>query len=718
MKHQQALPDPQKKSLKRRPDPGNLMLLLYPLCIFFLLLLVGFTKASAGERVTADSFDLDEVRQGELLLPDSNGKPLAATQLYQDVQITVSGIVARVRLTQEFSNPTEEWLSGIYVFPLPDEAAVDRLRMKVGEREIIGEIREKKEAEAVFQQAAAEGRKSSLVVQNRPNLFTTKVANIGPGEKIIITLEYQQHTSFKDGVFSLRYPLAVTPRYIPGVPQATGEEKMPQKLAFDKATGWAQDTDRVPDASQITPPQTLAEYQQPNIRFVVDLAPGFTLGRTESLYHHFEKTTVADDHCLLRTKELVLSDHDVVLEWAPQATGTSAALFAEQRGDDAYKLLMLMLPDEKPDVTEPREVVFILDVSGSMAGPSIRQAKHAVREALLKLDPSDLFNIISFNSTADRLFSSARPATMANLAVGERYLDLLVADGGTEMASALHLAFDEGREASSLLRQIVFLTDGAVGNEQELFTLIGRGLGKSRLFTVGIGAAPNSYFMSRAAAMGRGTYTYIANIAEVRTKVSALLEKLRFPGITDLAITLPDSSEVEIYPKPIPDLYYGEPLVVAIRERGGNGMLRVTGKRGGKSFSLELVTEGAASRPGIATLWARKKIRHEMEELYFGKDEAAVKKSILGTALEHQLVSQYTSLVAVDQKVTRPKEAELHQDLIPTPAPRGLQLDAIFGGASQTATPATLLMISGAVLFLLSIIFLIANMVWLRCSSN
>ncbi len=718
MKQHQNTPKQKNSSQKYRPDPGNLMLLLYPLGIFLFLLLVGLANAEAAERALVDRFDVDEVRQGALFFPDSSGRPQAAAQLHQDVQITVSGIVARVRLTQEFNNSSEEWLSGIYVFPLPDEAAVDRLRMTIGEREIIGEIREKEEAEAMFQKAAAQGRKSSLVAQNRPNLFTTRVANVAPGEKISITLEYQQQTLFKDGVFSLRYPLAVTPRYIPGVPQAAGEERMPRQLAFDAATGWAQDTDQVPDASQITPPQILAEYQQPSVRFAIDLAPGFALSRTESLYHDFAKTVVAEDHCQLFAEGLILSDHDVVLEWTPQGAGTCAALFAEQRGDDAYKLLMLMIPQEKPDIAQPREVVFILDVSGSMAGPSIRQAKHAVREALLKLDASDLFNIISFNSTANRLFSSARPATMDNLAVGERYLDLLVADGGTEMASALKLAFDEGREASSLLRQIVFLTDGAVGNEQELFRLIDRGLGKSRLFTVGIGAAPNSYFMSRAAVMGRGTYTYIGDIAEVRSKVSALLEKLRFPGITDLAITLPESSDVEMYPKPIPDLYYGEPLVVTIRERGGNGKLQVTGRRNGKPFSLDVASDGAASRPGIATLWARKKIRDEMEKLYLGKDEAAVKKSILATALEHQLVSQYTSLVAVDQKITRPKEAELHQDTIPTPAPRGLQLEAIFGGGSHTATPAALLMVSGTLLFFLSIIFLIANMVWLKCSSK
>ena len=711
MKHEST---PQSSPSPRRDrhailDPGNLLLLLYPTMILVLLLLVGIVRAEAS--ASAPQFDPDSIRQGELLLPDPEGRPVAATQLRQDIQVTVTGVVARVQLTQEFVNSGDEWLTGIYVFPLPDEAAVDRLRMRVGEREIVGEIREKAEAERIFREAAAEGRKSSLLAQNRPNLFTTSVANIGPKEMVQVTMEYQQQVQFQNGVFSLRYPLAVTPRYIPGTPVNDERVVRAERIAFD-ATGWARDTDRVPDASKITPPQIASPDQQPSVRLTIDLAAGFPLARLDSLYHPLQRTELGENRFRLNAEQLHAADHDIVLEWVPESREIAAALFSETMAGETYRLLMVMAPGAPSGKPAPRELVFILDVSGSMAGPSIRQAKQALRQALAELQPDDRFNVISFSSSAHRLFAMSRPASSANLAIGDRYLAGLKADGGTEMREALELALS-GEASSGLMRQVVFLTDGAVGNEAELFSLIGKGIGTSRLFTVGIGAAPNAYFMTRAATLGRGTYTYIGNVDEVGRKVSDLLYKLRYPAITNLHIAGADE-RMEIYPSPLPDLYHGEPLVLAIRKQGDGGTMQLVGRQGDHPFTLQVDTSASGLRPGIAALWARKKIRSEMEALSLGKDEAVVRDAVLRTALEHQPVSYYTSLVAVDSEVTRPESAEPGVDLIPTPAPRGLQMEMIFGGGSRTATPATALLLAGLLMVTSALLLRNGRTPWAR----
>ncbi len=695
------LPLAHETEKKAAPDPGNLMLLVYTITIALIIICGGFISSDASEIPTEksdlQSFRLEDVQQGELLLPGLGTSAAPAVLLAQDVKITVSGIAARVKVAQTFSNTSPDWVDGVYVFPLPDESAVDRLRMKVGEREIVGEIHERAEAKAIYEKTREEGRKTSLLAQNRPNIFTTRVANIGPGENVTIVIEYQQVVQYANEVFSLRFPMAITPRYMPGKIISTVENRT---LTFSDE-GWAQDTDQVPDASEISPPVAAADSGDgPMIRLSVDLVSGMALSRLESLYHTMQIDETDKSHYDLTFTGEVLADRDFVLEWqAEKSEQASAALLAEEKDGDRYLTLMLMPPQEAAKVHVPREVVFILDVSGSMAGPSIAQAKEALRSALLKLRPVDRFNVISFNNNAHSFFPTSVPGTEENRARANTYLRALQADGGTEMQPALELALD-GSYQRERLRQVIFLTDGAVGNEDALFALINQRLGGSRLFTVGIGSAPNSYFMTRAARFGRGTYTYIGDLNEVQLKIDALLSKISTPAITDIQITGADGNaiELEAYPSPIPDLYFGEPLVAALKVRGDLSVFNVSGNQLGKPWEYTIKTNGSGSRPGIATLWARKKIASEMQSLALGADPETVKKTILSTALSHQLVSKYTSLVAVDKVVSKPKENSSHKEVVQTAAPRGLQMQAVFGGGSRTATPSAMHMMLGALL--------------------
>ncbi len=709
-----------EKQKKDAPDPGNLMLLIYTITIALIIICGGIISADASELPVesndAQTFRLEDVQQGELLLPGLGTSAAPAVLLAQEVRITVSGIAARVKVSQTFSNTSPDWVDGVYVFPLPEESAVDRLRMLVGEREIIGEIHEKAEAKAIYEKAKQEGRKTSLLAQNRPNIFTTRVANIGPGENVTIVIEYQQMVQYSNEVFSLRFPMAITPRYMPGNVQAPTENRT---LTFSNE-GWAHDTDQVPDASEISPPVAAAgSGEGPTMKLSVDLVSGMVLSRLESLYHTMKIDEMAENQFALAFTGEVLADRDFVLEWqAEKKAQASAALLSETQDGNRYLSLMLMPPQESAKVYVPREVVFILDVSGSMAGPSIAQAKEALHSALVKLRPVDRFNIISFNNTAHSLFHGSVPGTEDNLVTAQKYLSALKADGGTEMKQALELALD-GEFQRERLRQVIFLTDGAVGNEDALFALINHRLGDSRLFTVGIGSAPNSYFMKRAASVGRGTYTYIGDLNEVQVRIDKLLSKISTPAITDIQIKAADGSELELeaYPNPIPDLYFGEPLVSALKVKGEISAFKVSGNQLGKSWEYTIDTSGSSSRPGLAALWARKKISSEMQSLALGADPEKVKKTILATALSHQLVSKYTSLVAVDKIVSKPKASQSSKEVVKTAAPRGMQMQAVFGGGSRTATPSALHLLAGSLLLLTAgILHILRRRVWIKWS--
>ncbi len=681
-------------------DPGAILIIVYLATIVFFVLLGSFTQAEeAPAQSDWQEMRMDEVAGGELLVRSGDGELYARTPLLdQQVEITIHGMIATTLLRQRFKNDSDQWLEAVYVFPLPDESGVMQMRMRVGDREIIGRVKEKNEARETYLRAREQGRKTSLLAQKRPNIFSMAVANIPPAGEIEVEIGYQDTVLLDNGIFSYRFPMVVGPRYIPG----TAIEKREQPLSFDEG-GWAVDTDQVEDAAQITPP-VMPEGAQPRhpVELSLRLYAGFPVRDLSSLYHGVKIDREDAQSYRLRFDGRVHADRDFVIEYAAaNADMVAAALFTETKGDEIFGYLLVNPPVEEIQSPLPREVVFVVDVSGSMAGPSIRQAKTALVRAIASLAPSDSFDIIAFNSTAWSLFDRVLEASDENKDKAQRRLRRLQADGGTEIASALELALDGGSTRRGM-RQIVFLTDGAVGNEGALFTMIADRLGDSRLFTVGIGSAPNSYFMTRAAAAGRGSYSHIGRIEEVETTMAALFEKLAKPMVTSLELVDADGSVMEIYPHPLPDLYHGEPVVAVFKSRRSVEMLDLRGSFLGRPWSMQIETGEGERRSGIttgiATLWARKKIRALMDQLHQGGVEEEVRRQVTETALEHQLVSRYTSLVAVEEQVARPETAELTRQQVKTNLPQGWQYTKVFGTAAQTGTRSPLLLVIGLLL--------------------
>ncbi len=673
-------------------------------CWVILLIIV---LASSPQPAAAADPTPDEMQSGSLMLRMQSGY-VSAALLNTDVQMDISGLVARVAVRQEFENTSSEWLEGVYVFPLPDEAAVDQMRLRIGERFIEGEIQEKEHAKKTYEQAKRAGKKTSLVEQQRANLFTTSVANIAPGEKVVVEIEYLEDVRFDEGQFSIRFPMTLTPRYVSGDP-------LPDK----QGSGWSSDTDRVPDASLITPPQVTAS-QGHKLSLTANVNAGMPLDIIASRYHPVSVSKAEDRYQVTMSAGSSPMDHDFELFWRAVPSAVPRAMsFVENVQGKPYYLLMVLPPDRDTSEVQPipREVIFIIDTSGSMHGVSMQQAKQAVQLALRGLTVGDRFNIIEFNSVTTSLYPSSQQADDSRLREAAAFVKSLQANGGTEMRPALAQALDSPASEAHL-RQVVFVTDGSVGYEDELFNMIESKLGAARLFTVGIGSAPNSWFMRKAAEAGRGSFTFISALHEVQEKMERLFRKLSRPQVTDIDVQWPSSVMTDSFPAIIPDLYQGEPIVVKVEASGellDSDIVQVSGQSPAGSWQAQLSLHPAIESPGVAALWARARIDELLDVERRNSEPDEIRRLIVETALTHHLVSKYTSLVAVDKTPVRPANDPLNSQQVPNLLPYGQSANAIFGFPA-TASNGPIMRLTGLLAVMLALSLLLIRRSNLRRS--
>ncbi len=665
----------------------EIILIFIALSVFTL---AGLAAAVAQPRLVG----LGDIRSGGLLLNSKTpGKYVEAPRLQTDINVKITGLISRTVITQRFENPSSGWVEGIYVFPMPEDAAVDTLKMQIGDRFIEGLIKERKEAKRIYEEAKAQGKKASLIEQERPNMFTNSIANIGPGEIVIVQIEYQETVAQNKGVFSLRVPLVAAPRYLP--------DPVVLSVKFDSDTGLGQVgvSDPVADRSRITPPIARADENVKNpVSLSVMLDAGFPFSNLVSASHKIAVKTKSDTSAIIAlAKGEVPANKDLTFSWqAAPGQAPTAALFREKVGDDDFLLAIVTPPRPAIDSTVtavkiPREIIFVIDNSGSMAGPSIRQARQALLRALDRLKIDDRFNIIRFDDTMEELFPQTVAGDKENLNTAKRFVRNLTADGGTEMLAALKASLiDTSPTDTSSLRQVVFLTDGAIGNETQLFEEIVKNRGRSRIFTVGIGSAPNSFFMTRAAEYGRGTFTHIGSVKAVAKGMTELFEKLENPIMTDLAASWEGTGATDVSPETLPDLYAGEPVVIAAKMKKNGGALVLSGNLAGQPWLINLPLDKAASGEGIGKLWARRKIREYEGQRYISEDWKKLDGLILKTALAHHLVSRLTSLVAVDLTPTRAQGDKLASRKLPLELPQGWNFNKVFGETTPLLQKASL----------------------------
>lgn len=665
----------------------------------------------------------DDITQGTLEYFQQN-QVIQAFALDTQVSMDVSGLLNRVTVKQVFINDSDQWVNGRYLFPLPENAAVDSMQLRIGDKVIAGQIQPKKQALQTFENAKKQGKQASLLQQQRRNLFTSDVANLGPHEQLVVEISYQQKVEYRDGLFSLRFPLAITPRYNPQAEHIS--EQLP--LAMPSSANTA----------------TTVKHVRPalDVKMQVNIDAGFELTSLDSLYHPIKQSNVGN-HYSVNFAGKQIADRDFVLQWqanvgaVPQAatfyqTGkTHLADNSDERSETAqrqpnpvdnnlYSLVMLMPPSV--EVSEQhliaRELILVIDTSGSMSGQSITQAKQALQFALAGLRDIDSFNIIEFNSDVTMLSATPLSANSRNIGKANRFIQSLDADGGTEMRSALQTALvdsvqqnlEQTDTRSDMLRQVIFMTDGAVGNEHELYQLINDQLGDSRLFTVGIGSAPNSDFMRRAATMGRGTFTYIGKESEVQQKIEQLLNKIEQPVLTNIGLYYLDGSVPDYWPTTISDLYQNEPLWVSIKSASHQQQpIIVSGNINGQYWQQQLDFEENQAAKGIDLLWANAQITSL--ELY--KDNASrdrVNKQVEALGLLYHLVTSQTSLVAVDVTpvnplIDNPIDVQLQPHM-----PHGLNAAESSQVLPQTGTASRLWLLIGFSLLGLGLL----HYLWLR----
>ncbi len=587
---------------------------------------------------------------GTLAATGADGRRFELVALDTDVRYQVSGLVAEATIRQRFSNHSEQWIEAQYRLPLPTGAAVHDLELTVGTRRIVGEIREKEAARAAYVEAAAEGRRAALVESSGEQLFRTAVANVAPGETISVDVRWSQEIRYRDARFGFVLPLTFTPRY-----------------------GEASTTAGSGDAR--------AQAAAPEVSVQVALDAGFDVARIDSPSHAIDVDVRGARHEVRLSAGKVRADRDFVLEWTPRlGEAPTAAVLTEHSGADTYALLML-LPRAELANPLPRELILVVDTSGSMLGESLEQARAAVDLALASLRPTDRFNVIRFASDTEALFDEAVTATPDDVRMAREWVAALRANGGTEMAGALERALRDA-PAAGHVRQVVFATDGAVEGSGALYALIDRQLGASRLFPIGIGSAPNAAFIERAATLGRGSATVIRDTGEVGQRMRELFDRLDRPALRDLELAWPVAAEMA--PARLPDLYAGEPLLVVARLAGAaSGRVDARGVLAAAPWSTSLPLARQAEAGGIARLWARRRIDSLEQSLDLGADPLEVRARVLELAQAQHLVTRYTSLVAVEQVVARPESADLASWRVANATPAGTL------GFAATATSAS-----------------------------
>ncbi len=623
--------------------------------------------------------------QGSLQVVDPNGASKAICPLkHTDVKAEISGFLARATVTQEFENPFKEKIEAVYTFPLPQNAAVDDMTMIVGDRTVRGKILQREEAEAVYEAAKTRGQTASLLNQERPNIFTQSVANILPGEKIKITISYVETLKYEDGAYEFSFPMVVGPRYVPG--NATGAQ----------GNGFAPDTDRVPDASRITPqpaPEGMRAGHDVSLEVAVDA--GVPIDGLTSKTHDVDIERPDDHRAVVRLKDQsTIPNKDFVLRYDVAGKKISDALLTHSSDKGGFFTLILQPPERVTveDVT-PKELVFVLDTSGSMSGFPIEKAKETMKLALDNLYPSDTFNLITFSGDEHILFSEPVPATKENLAKAQAFLESRQGGGGTEMMKAIKASMDPS-DAQNHVRIVVFMTDGYVGNDMEIIGEVQRHP-NARVFSFGIGNSVNRFLLDGMARYGRGEVEYVGLNDDGSAAARRMHERVRNPLLTDISIEWNGMPVSDVYPKTIPDLFSAKPVILTGRYTGGGkGTIRLKGKMSGRDFVREIPVDFAAQpqHDVLATLWARTRIDDLMSQDFNGAQRGTmkddVKQSIVKLGLDYRLMTQFTSFVAVEEMIVTDGGQPRRID-VPIEIPEGVNRTAVFGKDEEMSISAT-----------------------------
>ena len=650
------------------------------LCLLYVLIIMNPQNASAGQ----------PQGNSQLQIIGKDGKVTGFVPLkHTGIKTEISGFVARIEVTQEFENVLPDAVEAVYVFPLPHESAVDGMTMTVGDREIRAVIKERDEARKIYEQARNTGHTAALLDQERPNIFTQSVTNIPPNGTVQIKLSVLELLKYEAGTYEFAFPLVVGPRYIPGNPTSAGDH------------GTMPNSDQVPDASRISPPvagvHTDDAMAGHDVSMEVNLAAGVPVGDVESTSHKiFADRTGADSYHVTLADQAVLPNKDFILKYKVAGVGISDAILTHADKTGGYFTLILQPPDRPQEkALVPRQLIFVVDTSGSMWGFPLEMAKKTIQRALDNLRKDETFNLITFSGDTRILFPEPVPATPENVAKAKEVLAGAYGSGGTEMMKAIRTALgdDAGKDKpmeADPIRVVCFMTDGYVGNDADIIAEIKKH-SDARVFSFGIGTAVNRFLLTKMAEEGHGDVEFVTAPGEAQAAADRFYERVHSPVLTNIAIDWNGLPVTDVYPKDVRDLFSAKPIIITGRYSGSPaGKITIKGYQGTGDYSRTIPVDfssAGASNAALEKIWARHKVEDLMSQDWNGiqSGNSKYKAEIVQVGLEHSLATQFTSFVAVEERTVvsdgKPVKVE-----VPVELPEGVSPLAVPGEQSlQTA---------------------------------
>lgn len=606
---------------------------------------------------------------GGLYVQTTDRKQQAFTLSNTDVKGKISGNISRVEVTQTFQNPYDKPLEAIYVFPLPDQAAVDDMEIKIGDRVIKGDIKKREEAKEIYDRARKEGRTAGLLEQERDNIFTQSLANIKPGEQIKVTIRYTESLKFEQGDYEFVFPMVVGPRYIPGT-------------AIDPKGN----TTQVPDASRINPPVLKPETRSGNdITVSLQIDAGVPIRNLYSTSHRIDVQNNGETMQLKLAAGDNIPNKDLIVRYKISSDRTQPTILTTTT-DQGSHFATYLIPAiaYRADQIVPKDVVFLMDTSGSQSGDPIIKSRELMRRFINGLNPNDTFTIIDFSSTTRQLSRYPLQNTAANRQKAMNYIDQVDANGGTELMNGINAVTNFPSSSNGRIRSVVLITDGYIGNDNEVIAAVQKNLKPgNRLYSFGVGSSVNRYLLERVAEMGRGTSRVVRQDEPTQEVAEKFFRQINNPVLTNIQVKWEgDGAAPEIYPSNAPDLFAEQPLVL-FGKKGDriNGKLKITGvAAGGESYeqTLDVNFDKGNSNLGIAQLWGRARIKDLMNQMFGGEVKSLV-DAMTQTALNYRLLSQYTAFVAVSEEVRVNPDGGKVTVNVPVEMPQGVNFGVTSG---------------------------------------
>lgn len=624
---------------------------------------------------------------GELLAMTSSGKTLSPCPLkHTDVKANVSGYIAQVSVKQVFQNNHKEAIEAVYTFPLPENSAVNEMTMRIGKRIIKGDIKRREEARQIYDQARARGQTASLLDQERANIFTQSVANIPPGEQVEIEIKYIDVLPYDSGTYTFAFPTVVGPRFNPG--NAMGKS----------GSGRASDTDQVPDASKITPQVAAAgERAGHDISIAVNIAGGVPISNVASKLHEVKIQNSGSSSAQVNLVDKAsIPNKDFVLTWSAASDKLQSGYLAHKDGKSGYFTLMLMPPKRvTAENVAPKEMIFLIDCSGSQSGAPIEKAKETLDYIVHHMNAKDTFQIVCFNNDVTLFADKPQPASKQMIEKATQFINTITANGGTWMGPAVEkvcsIPADQHR-----LRIVTFMTDGYVGNDMEIVGMIRKLREKSRWFSFGTGNSVNRFLIDQIAKEGGGEADYVLLNTSGNEVGKKFYDRISSPVLTDVKLDFHGLPVKEVFPHDMSDVWAERPLYIKGRyTKGCAGTITLTGFAGGKPYKQDLAVtfpEKEAKNTALGAIWARAKVDRLLSEDWGGAQTGNIakelKEEIIQTALEHKIMTQYTSFVAVDESRTT-GDGKPKQIAVPTERADGVAEEA-YGRGMAAPLPASL----------------------------